>query len=103
MRFPWFFRKLCPHQFPIEWLRFTDIPEPIKPDANGRFATYDDWSNWYNELYNGQFMTHRIEGVCVTCKGVYYAHCGLSLPGRLIRTELPRPHEVLIGPHKEEK
>lgn len=66
----------CRHQFRLDDLKKTGIPEPEKP-PNG--SSVDDWNKYHRDCYEGDHHTKRVVWPCAKCGKVFYAHCGLDI------------------------
>jgi len=63
--------KFCKHEFNLNDLHITGIPEipvPIKND-------YKDYTAYYQQ----DAFTKRVSWKCQKCGKVFYAHCGLDI------------------------
>ncbi len=71
-----FFRKkYCKHEFDLNDLRKTNIPEPAKPTSNN----YEEWCKYYSAPHEHDSHTKRVMWPCSKCGKVFYAHCGLDI------------------------
>ena len=66
----------CRHQFRLDDLKKTGIPEPEKP-PNG--SSVDDWMRYHQLCYTGDHHTKRVVWPCAKCGKVFHAHCGLDI------------------------
>lgn len=65
----------CSHEFNLNELQLTNIPEPVKPNNN----SYRDWVDYHSSYYDHPFNTNRVLWPCRKCGKIFYAHCGLDI------------------------
>jgi len=73
----WLKQRLCHHRFALEDLEKTGIPAPKEPE---KLASFEEWSEYWREYYDGDWNTKRIKWPCDKCGKTFYAHCGLDVP-----------------------
>ena len=69
------FKRKCKHEFALNDLRLTGIPEPEKPTGND----YKAWCEYFGKRYDHDSFTKRVAWPCAKCGEVFYAHCGLDI------------------------
>ena len=69
------FKRKCKHEFALDDLRRTGIPEPEKPHGND----YKEWCEYFGKRYDHDSVTKRVAWPCAKCGEVFYAHCGLDI------------------------
>ena len=74
----WFRQRRCRHEFAIEDLHKTGIPELEKPTSKD----YGDWLRYYAEIDKHDSYTKRVYWPCAKCEKMFYAHCGLDISPR---------------------
>lgn len=76
----------CEHEFDIEDIHFTNIPEPQEPNQkNLDYKEYqEDFRAYWDEYWNGDWLQKRVYSKCIKCGEVVHASCGLNL-GKLVR------------------
>ena len=70
----------CNHHFKCLDIYRTNIPLKDPPKTRG----YKEWGDYLVESYKEDGHVKRVACKCRKCGGLFYAHCGLSLPGKLI-------------------
>lgn len=68
-------RKECKHEFVLDDLRRTGIPELEKPTTN----SYEEWSRYFSAIYTHDSYTKRVMWPCAKCGKVFYAHYGIAI------------------------
>jgi len=68
----------CRHEFALEDLELTGIPEPVKPTSKD----YTDWKNYLDQVDKHIGHTKRVRWPCMHCGKVFFAHCGLDISPR---------------------
>ncbi len=68
--------RSCKHEFYLDDLKRTEIPEPERP-ANG--DGYEAHIKWHREIYTHPSYTERVEWACFKCGQIFRAHCGLDI------------------------
>lgn len=82
----WLRRATCRHEFVLDDLKHTGIPEPEKPkDA----ADYAAWAEYFKGLDQHIHFTHRVQWPCRKCGKHFFAHCGLDISGKHGRIVAP--------------
>jgi hypothetical protein len=56
-------------------LEQTGISELERPQTRG----FDEWEQYFKELYEHDSVTKRVKWPCCKCGKVFYAHCGLDI------------------------
>jgi hypothetical protein len=75
LAFRFLFPTQCKHEFNITDIKLTGIPEPARP-ING---SYEEWVDYYNRYWDGDWNTKRVMCPCKHCGHVVYAHCGIDI------------------------
>jgi len=70
-----FGRKLCRHEFDLDDLRLTGIPEPEMPIG----TSYKEMCEYFYNRYEHESVTKRVAWPCCKCGETFYAHCGLDI------------------------
>lgn len=74
------FKAKCKHEFDIKLMERTNIPPKEKPISNDYF----EWVEYYRDLYSHPSVAKRIKCKCRNCDKIFFADCGLHLPGKLV-------------------
>jgi hypothetical protein len=71
----WFKRVTCLHEFDLDDLRRTGIPEPEMPTG----TSYKEMCEYFHNRYEHESVTKRVAWPCCKCGKIFYAHCGLDI------------------------
>ena len=89
----WLNQRLCPHQFALEDLEKTGIPEPATPIGND----YTEWLRYHETLMDSDWHMKRVRWPCAKCGKVFYAHCGLDISPAHGPAFRRKPHNSVLG------
>jgi hypothetical protein len=70
----------CRHEFYIDDLEKTNIPEPQKPNPNLSIGELiEAWDKYWNDYFRGEHIDKRIKCKCSKCGKTFYASSGLEI------------------------